>query len=118
MKPLQPLNDLAMISPVDPAALEISKSDGFGMKASKDVAPEEALRWRVVAAGPGNYSSAGMLIPNPLHVGDVLILANATNRGLRDSWAKVTELIDGQKFLLCRGFSGESMIIVVDRHSQ
>jgi hypothetical protein len=115
---LSPLNDLAVVVPVDPSLMEISKTDNFGLKSSKDTQPEEALKWRCVASGPGNYSSTGTLVPNPIHVGDVLVLGNASNRSLRENWAKATELLGGERYLLVRGFATNDMIVVVDREAK
>jgi hypothetical protein len=112
---LQPLNDIAILVPRDLSLMELTKSDSFGMKAAKDAVPEECLRWKIIAAGPGNFSSAGILVPNPLHIGDTIIIGGVSNRSLRETWAKMIELLDGQKFLLCRGFATEKFLIVVDR---
>jgi co-chaperonin GroES (HSP10) len=114
---LQPINDVAVLLPVDLTLMNLVKDDGFGLKKVKDSAPEECLRWRVIAAGPGNFSSNGVLCPNPLRVGDVVIFASITNRALKEGYAHATELIDGQKYILCRGFDLTHMTIIVERTS-
>ncbi len=107
---ISPLNDLAVIVPLDLSAMEISKPEGFGIKVKADT-PEEALRWKVIAVGPGVYSQHGDTIPNPLHVGDVIVIANVPSHDLRESWSKLTELLDGSKYMLVRAFSNDPMII-------
>jgi co-chaperonin GroES (HSP10) len=78
---------------------------------------EEYLRWRVIAAGPGVYSSAGTICPNPLKVGDVVICMTWANQDIRERWDKVAELIHGQKCLAIRGFAPENYLVVVDHIS-
>jgi hypothetical protein len=65
--PLQPLNDIAIIIPLDPSLLELQKADRFGLNV-REKTLEEYLRWRVIAAGPGVYSlhrPVDRLIPEP-----------------------------------------------------
>jgi hypothetical protein len=58
---LTPLNDIAIIIPLNPSLLELQKADRFGLYV-REKTLEEYLRWRVIAAGPGVYSSTGLLI--------------------------------------------------------
>lgn len=108
---LSPTNDTVILVPVDPALMSLVKDERFGLKA-RDSGPEECLRWKVIAAGPGTLSSAGTPCPNPLNVGDVVILVSSTNSALREKYAKSTQLIDGQKYIICRGFDLNVQLIV------
>jgi co-chaperonin GroES (HSP10) len=113
---LQPLNDIAIIIPLNPSLLELQKADRFGLNV-REKTLEEYLRWRVIAAGPGVYSSTGTICPNPLKVGDVVICMTWTNQDIRERWDKVAELIHGQKCLAVRGFATENYLVVVDHIS-
>lgn len=110
---LRPLNDIAIIVPLNPSLLELQKADRFGLNV-REKTLEEYLRWRVIAAGPGVYSSAGTICPNPLKVGDVVICMTWTNQDIRERWDKVAELIRGQKCLAVRGFAPENYLVIVD----
>ena len=112
---LQPLNDVSIIVPLNPSLLELQKSEAFGLNV-REKTLEDYLRWRVIAAGPGVYSSNGTICPNPLKVGDVVICTTWSNKDIRERWDKISELINGQKCLSIRGF-GDNFLVVVDHIS-
>jgi hypothetical protein len=109
-----PTNDTAIIQPLDPSTMDLNKAEGFGLKSTKADAPEEAIRWRVVQAGPGNYSSNGQLVPNPLRSGMTIVFLSVNNKTLRESWARSTQLLEGQRYLTIRGFASENPVAIVE----
>lgn len=113
---LQPLNDVSIIVPLNPSLLELQKSEAFGLNV-REKTLDDYLLWRVIAAGPGVYSSNGTICPNPLKVGDVIICMTWSNKDIRERWDKVAESIHGQKCLAVRGFAPENYLVVVDHIS-
>jgi co-chaperonin GroES (HSP10) len=110
---IQPLNDLVIAVPVDLDLMKLPDSEGFGLKASKNSVSEEALRWRVIAAGPGVFTNTGSLIPNPVKVGDVIIIGGCSNLTFRESYAKSSMLIEGQKIIAHRSLDPASLMMIV-----
>jgi len=109
---LSPQQDLVLIEPVHPENLIVQEDESLGIK-NKAQKPETPIEWRVVAAGPGTYSTDGTFIPNFLSPGDRFMFLNARNRTYRDDW-KTRLVIEGREYLALRVFDPGIRILKIE----
>jgi hypothetical protein len=55
---------------------------------------------------------------NPLRSGMTIVFLSVNNKTLRESWAKSTQLLEGQRYLTIRGFAPENAVAIVEDGSQ
>jgi co-chaperonin GroES (HSP10) len=114
---IKPCGVNVVLRPVDPSALEEPTQNGkVGFGLSEKAKPEEAIRWEVVAVGPGRVVAlerGNVVLPLEVALGDIVIL-NMTNTAARDSWKKWSMLIDGERLMTMQGYRDDSPSGVID----
>lgn len=109
---LSPQQDLVLVEPVHPEDLIVQEDESLGIK-NKAQKPETPIEWRVVAAGPGTYSSNGTFMPNFLSPGDRFMFLSGRNRTYRDDW-KTRFVIDGRECFAFRAFDTGIRILKIE----
>jgi co-chaperonin GroES (HSP10) len=95
--------DRIVYQPVNPGDMEADdkSTSGFGIQ-SKEAGTEEAIRFVVVAVGPGEYNPYhDKHVPTSVCVGDVIVFPTTANKIHRERW-KNAPTIDGVKYFVRR----------------